>query len=112
MQLLRVLLSGAFDRFPNLQVISGHWGRMAPFYLQRLDDMIPGQISELSRTISETFKQHVYVTPSGMMYLPHFEFIRKVLGEDRILYSVDYSHLTLAGARRFLETLPTRQGEK
>ncbi len=111
-QLLRVILSGAFDRFPNLQVISGHWGEMIPFYLQRLDDMIPPQVSGLSRTISETFKRHVYVTPSGMMYLPHFEFIRKVVGEDRILYSIDYPYLTMAGARRFLETLPISQGGK
>lgn len=111
-QLLRVLLSGAFDRFPNLQVISGHWGEMVPFYLQRLDDMIPPQVSGLSRTITETFKQHIYVTPSGMMDLPHFEFIRKVVGADRILYSVDYPYLTLAGARRFLETLPISEEAK
>ncbi|HAH6715677.1 TPA: fimbrial protein [Escherichia coli] len=26
--LLRLMLSGAFDKYPNLQVISGHWGEM------------------------------------------------------------------------------------
>ncbi len=111
-QLLRVLLSGQFDRFPDLQVISGHWGEMIPFYLQRLDDTIPQEVTGLSRTITETFKRHVYVTPSGMLNLPHFEFIHKVIGADRILYSVDYPYLTLAGARRFLETLPISQAEK
>ena len=44
-QLLRVLLSRKFDRFPNLQVIGGYWGEMVPFYLQRLDDMIPQDVS-------------------------------------------------------------------
>ncbi|WP_419805097.1 amidohydrolase family protein [Terriglobus sp.] len=39
--LLRLLLSKKFDQFPNLQVISGHWGEMVPFYLARLDDSIP-----------------------------------------------------------------------
>ena len=111
-QLLRVLLSGKFDKYPNLQVISGHWGEMIPFYLQRLDDTIPQEVSGLSRSITETFKQHVYVTPSGMMYLPHFEFIQKVIGAERILYSVDYPYLTMAGARRFLESLPVSQEEK
>ena len=38
-----------------------------------------------------------------------FEFIQKVVGDDRILYLVDYSYLTLAGARRFLKTLPAGQ---
>ena len=38
---LRLILSGVFERFPKLQVISGHWGEMVPFYLQRLDDAMP-----------------------------------------------------------------------
>ena len=110
--LLRVLLAGKFDRFRNLQVISGHWGEMVPFYLQRLDDSISQEVSGLSRSILDTYKQHVYVTPSGMANTPHFEFIYKVLGADRILYSVDYPYLTLAGARRFLEQLPVSQDDK
>jgi uncharacterized protein len=44
--------------------------------------------------------------------LPHFEFIHKVLGVDRILYSVDYPYLTLTGARQFLESLPISQADK
>ena len=110
--LLRLMLSRKFDQFPNLQVISGHWGEMVPFYLDRLDDALPQAMSALSRSITETFKQHVYVTPSGMMSLPQFEFIHKVVGADRILYSVDYPFLTLAGARRFLESLPVSQEDK
>ena len=110
--LLRVLLSGKFDQFTNLQVISGHWGEMVPFFLDRLDDSIPQAVTGLSRTIKETFKQHVYVTPSGMLSVPQFDFIRRVVGVDRILYSVDYPYLTLAGARRFLETLPVSQEDK
>ena len=110
--LLRVLLSKKFDKFPNLQVISGHWGEMVPFFLQRLDDSIPQEVTGLSRSITETYKQHVYVTASGMLGLPHFQFIHSVLGADRILYSVDFPYLTMAGARRFLETLPVSQEDK
>ena len=110
--LLRLLLSKKFDQFPRLQVICGHWGEMVPFYLARLDDSIPQQVTGLSRSITETFKQHVYVTPSGMMSLPQFEFIVKVIGVDRILYSVDYPYLTLAGARRFLESLSVSEEDK
>ncbi len=111
-QLLRLILAGKFDRFPNLQIISGHWGEMVPFYLQRLDDSIPQPITQLSRSITETFKQHVYVTPSGMLNLPHFQFIHTILGSNRLLFSVDYPYLSLAGSRRFLETLPIGQAEK
>jgi predicted TIM-barrel fold metal-dependent hydrolase len=111
-QVLRLILSGKFDKYPDLRVISGHWGEMVPFYLQRLDDTIPDEATGLSRTISQTYKTHVYVTPSGMLNLPHFEFIHKVLGPDRILYAVDYPYLTLTGARCFLENLPISQEDK
>ena len=103
---IRMILSGLFERFPNLQVVSGHWGEMVPFYLERMDDMMPPEVTGLSRTITDTYKAHVTVTPSGMFYLPHFEFTRAVLGLDRIIYSVDYPYLSNTGAREFLEALP------
>ena len=73
--------------------------------------MLPEEVTGLSRSIRDTFKQHVYVTPSGMLNLPHFQFIQAVVGVDRILYAVDYPYLTRAGARRFLETLPINQSD-
>jgi uncharacterized protein len=111
-QVIRMILSGQFEKYSGLQVISGHWGEMVPFYLQRMDDTMPQEATKLSRSITETYKAHVYVTPSGMLNLPHFEFIHRVLGADRILYAVDYPYLTLTGARDFLESLPISQRDK
>ena len=111
-QVIRMMLSGQFDKFPNLQVISGHWGEMVPFYLQRMDDCLSQEVTCLSRSITDTYKQHVYVTPSGMLNLPHFEFIHKVVGADRIIYAVDYPYLTNTGARAFLENLPVSQEDR
>jgi hypothetical protein len=83
-----------------------------PFYLQRMDDSMSQEVTCLSRSITDTYKQHVYVTPSGMLNLPHFEFIHKVVGADRIIYAVDYPYLTNTGAREFLENLPVSQDDK
>lgn len=104
-QVLRMLLSGMFERLPDLQVISGHWGEMVPFYLARLDDMAPKAATGLSRTVSESYRANVWVTPSGMFDLPHFEFIYKVVGPDRIMWSNDYPFVTLDGTREFLDKL-------
>lgn len=104
-QVARLILSGTFDRHRDLQVISGHWGEMVPFFLQRMDDTMPPEVTGLSRTISQTYREHVSVTPSGLLYDPHFEFILKVLGPDRVMFAVDYPYLTMTGARRWLETL-------
>ncbi|MBQ7608828.1 MAG: amidohydrolase [Desulfovibrionaceae bacterium] len=111
-QLVRLLLSGVFDRLPHLRVISGHWGEFVPFFLQRLDDSIPQEATGLRRSITQTFREHVYVTPSGMTSLPHFLFVRDVVGIDRLLFSVDYPYLSLNGARAWLESLPVRHEEK
>ncbi len=111
-QVIRMILSGVFDKFPDLRIISGHWGEMVPFYLQRLDDAMAPDITGLSRTITDTYTSQVYVTPSGMLNLPHFKFIHEVLGADRILYAVDYPYLTNTGAREFLEQLPVSQEDK
>ncbi len=111
-QVLRLMLAGAFEAYPKLQIISGHWGEMVPFFLQRLDDTIPQSVTGFDRTLTDVYRQHVYVNPSGMLYTPHFEFIHEVLGADRILYSVDYPYVTLDGSRRFLETLDISQQER
>lgn len=110
--LLRLILSGVFERFPTLQVISGHWGEMVPFYLSRLDSVLPTSVTGLSRTITETYRGNVWVTPSGMFDAPQFRFIRDTIGIDRLLWSVDYPYLTLDGTRAFLEDLPISDEEK
>ncbi len=110
--LLRLILSGALDRNPNLQIISGHWGEMLPFYLQRLDDSLPKAATGLRRTITETFIQQVYVSPSGMLTQPHFQFIYDLMGAERILFSVDYPYQSLDGVRDFIDNLPISQQEK
>lgn len=111
-QIVRMILAGVFDKYPKLQIIAGHWGEMVPFYLARMDDTLPKSVTGLTRSISETFVQHVYVTPSGMLNQPHFNFTLDVMGAERIIYAVDYPYLTNTGARAFLENAPITQAQK
>lgn len=111
-QVLRLILSGAFEKFPGLQVISGHWGEMVPFYLQRLDDTLPPKTTGLPATITEIYRRHVWVTPSSVGGLPHFEFIHQVIGADRIIWSVDYPYVTMDGTREFVEKLPVSRPDR
>jgi predicted TIM-barrel fold metal-dependent hydrolase len=46
-----------------------------------------------------------------MFYRPHFDFIREVIGIDRLIWAVDYPYLTLDGTRKFLESLPLTDEE-
>ena len=85
---------------------------MLPFWLQRLDDSIPQAASNLTRSITDTFRQQVYVSPSGMLTRPHFNFIYELLGAERILYSLDYPYQSLDGAHTFIDALPIADSEK
>jgi predicted TIM-barrel fold metal-dependent hydrolase len=103
---VRLILSGIFEKLPNLKLISGHWGEMVPFFLSRLDVAMTREDTGLSRTITDIYRNNVWVTPAGMFDLAQFEFVHKVLGADRIIWSNDYPFLSLDGTREFLMSLP------
>lgn len=109
---LRLILAGVFEQLPDLQVISGHWGEMVPFYLSRLDDVLSPGDTGLSRTITEVYRSNVWVTPSGMFHRPQFDFIRAVVGLDRLIWSADYPFLHLDGTREFLDELDLTPEER
>ncbi len=84
-------LAGVFDRFPDLQIVTGHMGEVVLFYLDRLNRM--SLATKSPRTMSEYFQQHVYVTPSGLFSQRYLRWATEVLGVDRILMSTDYPFL-------------------
>ena len=102
-QILRMILAGVFDRFPDLRIIAGHWGEVVMFYLERVDLLAPA--SKLPRKPSEYFKDHVYVTPSGLFSDRYLHWSKEVLGAEHILMSTDYPYVPIApgAARSFLE---------
>jgi uncharacterized protein len=50
--ILRLILSGAVDRYPELQIIIGHMGEALPFMLPRFDLTLPMATTKLARPIS------------------------------------------------------------
>ncbi|GLY77191.1 amidohydrolase family protein [Actinoallomurus iriomotensis] len=111
-QVLRMILGGVFDRFPDLQVVSGHWGEMVPFFLNRLDDVLSPGDTGLSRTITETYRSNVWVTPSGMEHHAEFEFVRSTVGLDRVIWSTDYPFLQLGKVPDFIDGLDLTAEER
>ncbi|MBX7450213.1 amidohydrolase family protein [Mycolicibacterium sp. 3033] len=102
-ELLRLIYAGVFDRFPGLQVILGHWGEVAAFYLDRIDPM--ARVAGLARPVSEYFADHVFLTPGGVFSQRYLRWSLDVVGVDRILFAADYPFVPTEGAaaRRFLE---------
>lgn len=111
-QIVRMMLGGVFDRYPNLQVIAGHWGEVILFYLDRID--LLGRAAKLPRLPSEYFRDHVFVTPSGLFSQRYLRWAIDVLATDRIMFSADYPYQMAerGGARRFLEDSTLPQDDK
>lgn len=102
-QLIRLIMSGVFDRFPTLKIITGHWGELVMFYLDRIDKL--SRIAKLERTISEYFKTNIFITPSGMFSHRYLQWAVEIIGVENILFSTDYPFESTPnnGSRNFLE---------
>ena len=44
------------------------------------------------RKVSDYMRENVYVTSSGMAWAPAIQFCQQVLGEDRVMYAMDYPY--------------------
>ncbi len=89
-QFVRLILAGVFDRFPNLQIILGHWGEVVLFYLERLKSL--ARVAKLERPVEDYFKRNLYVTSSGMWTQAYLQRALEVVGTERILFSTDYPY--------------------
>jgi predicted TIM-barrel fold metal-dependent hydrolase len=102
-QFVRLILAGVFDKYPDLQIILGHWGEVVLFYLERLGSL--ARVTHLQRAIADYFEQNLYVTPSGMWSQSYLQRTLEVVGPERILFSTDYPYQYRPGkpGRLFIE---------
>lgn len=110
---VRLILSGAFDAFPRLQVVLGHYGEGLPFGMQRIDWAFErphakadkGAVVTLERKPSQYIRDNFMVTTSGN-YLPAaFKCTREALGMDHIMLGTDYPYEDLSECFAFLDSL-------
>lgn len=102
-QVIRMILAGVLEKFPNLKVISGHWGELVPFYLSRFDQAFPPSVTGLKEKFSFYFKRNVWVMPSGIYDYDNLDFCIRKLGVDHILFAADFPYLPQDDGRSFLE---------
>jgi predicted TIM-barrel fold metal-dependent hydrolase len=108
---IRLILGGAFDRYPKLQIVIGHMGEALPFMLQRLDVM-PMSMTKLNRPVSNYLRENVYYTFSGFNFTPTFLDLMLQVDVDRIMFSADYPYASMAQARTFLDQLPVSTADR
>jgi predicted TIM-barrel fold metal-dependent hydrolase len=88
-QAIRLVLSGLFDKHPNVKFILGHFGETLPFLVWRIDYSLkrPGQKPMSFRDI---FCKNFYITTSGFFSNPALLCCAMEMGIDHILFAVDW----------------------
>ena len=105
---LRLVFAGLFDRYPGIRIILGHMGETLPYLLWRLDSRwkIIKHPKELQKSPSQYIRENFYVTTSGMCSNGPLACAIQELGEDRVMFSVDYPYESSKIAAQFIEQAP------
>ena len=114
MQVLRLMLSGAFDRHPDLQLIVGHWGEVVLFYLDRIA-FASGRFGvDLRRPLADYFRENLSYTGSGSTTPRLLRWTIEMVGVGRVMTAVDHPFIDNSGgaARRFLDEADLTDAEK
>jgi len=97
------VLSGVFDKYPNLKIILGHLGEGLPFLLWRID---MGFSRGGSRSFRDVFCEHFHITTSGFFSNPALLCCVQEMGVDRIMFSVDAAFVKNKTGTDWLPTIP------
>ena len=120
LHMLRIIVSGAFDRFPKLQFIIGHGGEALPYWMYRIDYMHAATVKSkryasmkpLKKRPSDYLRENIYITNSGVAWAPAIMFAQLVLGVDRVLYAMDYPYQFNPSEVTTLDAMPISPREK
>ncbi|HEX6526307.1 MAG TPA: amidohydrolase family protein [Streptosporangiaceae bacterium] len=109
---VRMIISGLFDRFPDLQVILGHWVEVVLFYLDRIADL--DRVTSLQRPVAEYFRSNIFITPGGISSHKYLRWSLEIVGTERLMYASDYPFNRERGGSvpRFLDTAPISDAER
>ncbi len=102
----RLLVAGAFDRYPNLKIVLGHMGEGLPFLSWKLDSgyeiFAP---TGLKRKPSEYLRENFVFSTSGFFSPSNAKFILEECGPQSLMFGVDYPYYSMEDGMKFLSGL-------
>ena len=103
---LRLIFGSVCKRFPWLKIILGHMGETLPYLLWRLDSHYQLQVSQTlaaDERPSAIFRRNFVITTSGVFDPAPLAAAIATVGEDNILFSVDYPYEDPNAAAAFID---------
>lgn len=117
---MRLLTTGVFDRYPGLQLMLGHGCEGLPYWLARLNYMHQAgirsqryaRLKPQNHDLFHYMRNNVLATNSGMPFGPAIKLMIEVMGEDRVMYAMDYPYQYVPDEVRLLDDLEITPQQK
>lgn len=129
--ILRLVISGVFDRFPEFKLILGHMGEILPWWAERFDHRLCIYKNNLNKisdikfkelglptftipklTLTEYLQKNIYITTSGWFSNNALEYVIKIMGIDRVMFSIDYPYESQYLASDWIDNVPLSVEDK
>ncbi|MBH2778017.1 amidohydrolase [Serratia marcescens] len=107
---IRLMMSGLFDRYPNITIILGHLGEGLTFMLPRTAHRLEKQFEGIGlggnqQPLTDYLTNNFYVTTSGHFTTSALHNAIEVMGKDRVMFSVDYPYEDMCQAADWFDPL-------
>lgn len=112
---LRIMASGLFDRFPDLQLVLGHMGELVPFHFGRFDQFAQTTFARKvphKHSLSHYVRNNVLITTSGNLTPETLIGAMLAIGIDRILFATDYPIADASFFNAMIEQAPISASDK
>ena len=117
---MRLMTTGVFDRYPNLQLMLGHGCEGLPHMLYRLDYMHKAglrsgrypRLKPLQHGLHHYLRNNVLATNSGLPSPAAIKLMIEVMGEDRVMYAMDYPYQYVPDEVRLLDKMDITPEQK
>ncbi|WP_431980545.1 amidohydrolase family protein [Streptomyces qinglanensis] len=111
---MRLILSGALDRHPDLTIVLGHLGEGIPYWLRRIDNrhayarhaLAAAGTPRLRLTPSEYFRRNFVLTTSGINDPAVLGLGLTAVCADRVMFAIDTPYEDTDDAIAFLDHAP------
>ena len=117
---MRLLTTGVFDRYPTLQLALGHGCEGLPFWIDRLNYMFNAgvrsqryeRLKPLKHSLHHYLRHNLWGTTSGLPSPASIRLMIDVMGEDRVMYAMDYPYQFVADEVRLLDNMDLSDAQK
>lgn len=112
--MVRLLLSGLFEKLPTLKVIQAHMGETLPMLVERMDEQIIGKCPgyKLPKLPGDYWRSNVWCSVSGSFSKSVFALLRSQKSMDKILFGSDYPYEDYKGCTAFVNALEISKEER